>query len=56
MELSDEEKSKIDYRIKKEREEKEKNQKEWADSIFKGCALFGLLMLILKLIHETLNR
>ena len=47
MELSDEEKAKIDYRIKKEREAKDENLGEWVAAIIRVSIFFGIVLLFM---------
>ena len=47
MELSDEEKEKIDYRIKKEREAKDENLGEWVAAIIRVVIFLGVVLLFM---------
>lgn len=47
MELSDEEKAKINYRIQKEREAKDENLGEWVAAFIRVIIFFGVVLLFM---------
>ena len=47
MELSDEEKAKIDYRIKREREARNENLGEWGSALIRVVLFLGVILIFM---------